>query len=440
MPEYQSEPPYQPRLRPHRLVPADTPLPEEAAALSAEPVLETWALAPGVALPPEIAEAGRALAQRAWLVIEKAALTLDAMPPILKAADAPEEALETLKVIAAVLLALPDQLAGGLDTSIVRADRMFARLLNAPGKPGLIEQVMFALAHAGAGGAGEQEPRDFTAEMETLRRLHRDLVALQLEWDDLLEPLFPEEETLAALADEPVGIGDDAAGVTQPLLSLPAPLPDGLVVAVPASERDRLPRIARRQHLTRLALLLALLLFVSGTGALLLRHSHTPTLNPGGAALAVGQQTPLATVTSQPTQAAPTATSGPRPTAPPRAPTPPPRPPSPTPTPGPACWSGATFCASALWLQVPCAGQGGITVQVTNNTNQRQTWQALSSQGPAGGPLVSITPSSGHLKPHQMMTLTVQASAASEDGLGGIVTISGAHGTLPLVIALAVCE
>lgn len=442
MPEYQSEPSYQPRLRPHRLVPADAPLPEEQSALSAEPVLETWALAPGGPLPPEIAEAGRALAQRAWLVIEKAALTLDALPPILKAAEAPDEALETLKVIAAALLALPDQLAGGMDTSIARADRMFARLLNAPGKPGLIEQVMFALAHAGAGGAGEQERPDYAAELETLRRLHRDLVTLQLEWDDLLEPLFPEEEPSAALADEPVGIGDDAAGDTQPLPSLPTPLPDGLVVAVPASERARLPRLAHKQHLTRLALLIALLLFASGTGVLLVRHSHTPTLNPGSAVLSVGQQTPLA-ATSQPTstQAAPTATPSPRPTAPPRAPTPPPRSPSPTPTsaPGAGCLAGATFCASAPWLQVPCASQGSISFQLTNTTNQKQNWQALSSPGPAGSPLVSISPASGHLKPHQTITVTVQTQTSGDDFVG-MLTVSGAPGTLPLFVALAVCD
>jgi hypothetical protein len=437
MPQYQSEPPRRPRLRPHRLVPAGAQPPDEGKALSIEPVLETWVLEPGVALPPEIAEGGRALAQRAWLVIEKAALTLDAAPAVLKAADAPEEALETLKVIGSVLLALPDQLAAGLDTSIARADRLFARLLNAPGQPGLIEQVMLALV---AAGAASQEPADFTAELEILRGLHRDLVALQQEWDDLLAPLFPEDAEPSP-PDDALRVGVVAAPGERDneAPGLAAPLPDGLVITVPASERSRQSRYIRGQNLLRLALLLSLLLFSSGTAALMLRQGHLPALNPGGAVLAVGQQT-SATATSQPTPPQPTSTTAPSPspTATPHHPTTASSP-TPNPTSAASCLPAATFCASVSSLRVPCLHQGSVSFQLTNITTQQQDWLALPSIGHGGKPLVSITPSSGHLKPHQTLKLTVQASA-SGDHLDGTITILGSFKTLPVVIALAVCS
>ncbi len=438
MPQFQSEPPHQPRLRPHRLVPAGTPLPEEEVALSIEPVLETWALEPGTALPPEIAEGGRALAQRAWLVIEKAALTLDAVPAILKAADAPEEALETLKVIGSVLLALPDQLAAGLDTSIARADRMFARLLNAPGRPGLIEQVMLALVEA---GAASQEPGDFAAELEILRALHRDLVALQQEWDDLLAPLFPDESDSAA-SDEVLSPGDMAApGEQEGPPGFSAPLPEGLVITVPASERSRQSRSIRGQNLLRLALLLSLVLFAAGAAALLLRQGHTPVFNPGGAVLAVGQQTP-ATATSRPTPPQPTPTTAPTPRPPSTSPGPtviPPPTTTPVPAPSPTaapCTPAVTFCASALSLQVPCPGQGSVSFQLTNTTNRQQTWRVVSSAGHGGKPLVNVTPSSGHLTAHQTVTLTVQASASGDHLVGAMMIFGSA---LPVVVALVVC-
>lgn len=402
-------------------------------------MLETWALEPGTALPPEIAEGGRALAQRAWLVIEKAALTLDAVPAILKAADAPEEALETLKVIGSVLLALPDQLAAGLDTSIARADRMFARLLNAPGRPGLIEQVMLALVEA---GAASQEPGDFAAELEILRALHRDLVALQQEWDDLLAPLFPGESDAPA-SDEVLSPGDMAApGEQEGPPGFSAPLPEGLVITVPASERSRQSRYIRGQNLLRLGLLLSLVLFASGAAALLLRPGHAPVVNPGGAVLAVGQQA-SATATSRPTPPQPTPTTAPTPRPPSTSPGPTTIPsptatpvPAPSPTAAASCTPAATFCASALSLQVPCPGQGSVSFQLTNNTNRQQAWRIVSSVGHGGRSLVNVTPSSGYLKARQTVTLTVQASASGNHLVGAMMIFGSA---LPVVIALVVC-
>src|SRR5690242_16577543 len=193
MADYQIEPPRKPLLRPHRLVPAGPGvLPLEGLPVDAiGREVESWLAASSEAPDAALAEGGHILAQQAWLFIEKAALTLDALPAVFRSTAAADAALETLELIGSILLALPDLMASGLEGNVARVDWMFARLLNAPGQPGLVELVIEALETLDTSRADDEPPADYSAALEVLRGLHRDLVTLQQRWDMLIEMLFP---------------------------------------------------------------------------------------------------------------------------------------------------------------------------------------------------------------------------------------------------------
>ncbi len=147
MDEYQNEPANKPVLRPLRLIPARPGiLPAEGlpvAAIGQE--VESWLEQTSELPTPALAQGGRALAEQAWLFIEKAALTLDGLPLVFRAADAPDAAQQALELIGSILLAFPDLMASGLETNVARVDWMFSRLINAPGHPGLVELIIEAL-------------------------------------------------------------------------------------------------------------------------------------------------------------------------------------------------------------------------------------------------------------------------------------------------------
>src|SRR6185437_6027690 len=233
-----------------------------------------------------------------------------------------------------ILLAFPDLMASGLETNVARVDWMFSRLINAPGHPGLAELIIEALEMLDTSSIDDAPPADYSAEIEILRGLHRDLVTLQQRWDELIEAMFPvvfpppaqpapEGENKAA----PVGV---SVGVQtgQPAPREPAPLPGGWIMAPAASGGSaarafRLHSVGKQQ---RLAMVLALaLLLVTVIGILLAAARSAPTLTPGNPALAVAQDTstPATVRQSTPTRTIPSPT--------PTRPAPTPRPPTPTP-------------------------------------------------------------------------------------------------------------
>ncbi len=468
MPENWTEPPYKPPLRPHRLIPVIS-ADEQAEAVPFEATgqdISNWSAEVGAALPPEMSAGARALSEQAWHVIEKAALTIDALTALMKGqTKAAGETLELLQLISAVLLALPDQLSAGVEASIGRVDWMFARLLNAPLHSGLIQQLMDALVaparaeqpadQPGAAPADAPKPEaplaDYAAEIAVLRSLHRDLVTLQQRWDELVEasfPLIPTTDLPGDTAAPPAETDEETPGGSAP--KAPSPLPEGLVIAQPAwgAGRPPRPRPALRQR-QRLGLVMALLvLFIISTGVILARFKATPAINPGNAAFSVGRRTPVTLTPEPPEQHVIPTPAVPRPTPTPRRPTPTPSPtpsptprptPSPTPTPsGLICPAGAAFCVSTLQLQMACAGQGSVTLQLTNATQGRQNWMAVSSLGPGGTPLVSVSPGHGKLDPNPAITLTVQANVQGHN-LSGTLTIIGSSGTTPITITLTVC-
>jgi hypothetical protein len=447
MADYRTEPLYKPPLRPHRLIPAGP----GAVPLEGLPVgaigreVESWLAASSEAPNAVLEEGGRILARQAWLFIEKAALTLDALPAVFRSADTPDEAFEALALLGSILLTLPDLMASGVEGNVARVDWMFSRVLNAPAQPGVVEQVIEALAALDTSRADDQPPADHSAELEVLRGLHRDLVTLQQRWDALIESLFPM--VFPTPASPPAG----NSGKTQPVdvpagmladpraLKTPGPLPAGLMITDTGSP-EAAPRSARF-HMAgkqqRLALVLVLvLLALTIIGMLLAQTRSVPAIIPGSAALSVTQPTSSPTTAAQPT--APPTT--PRPTPTPRRPQPTPSQPTPRPTPasGLTCPRGAALCISTTTLQVPCAGDGSVMFQLTNATTSKEGWQALSTTD-SGVALVEITPAHGMLKQNQTVTLSVQANTQREDRSGAI-TIFGPLGTLPISITVQVCS
>ncbi len=437
MSERQREPPYKPPLRPHRLIPAPGAVPPDDLPIEAiEKQVESWLAASKEVPTPGLAEGGRPLAEQAWRFIEKAALTLDALPAVLKAANAPEEALQTLELIGSILLALPDQIASGLESSVARVDWMFSRLLNAPAQPGLIEQVIEVLETLGIIGPPDEPPADHSVEIEVLRGLHRDLVTLQLRWDELIEATFPVMSSLPTSPMPAVGSaapgGSAAARPDQAAPKAPAPLPAGLMIAPTASRRltgrpFRFYPMSKPQQ--RLAIVLALaLLSILVMGIVLVQSRNTSAIAPSSAALSVERHTPTPTTMTQPTPTIPTPTPTP-------SPSPTPVPPEPTPTPTPAsqaiCPDDAEFCVSTLQLDVPCAGDGSVTFKLISNTKNKESWWTFVSR-------VTISPTHGSLKQGQTVTITVQATTERENSTGQI-TIFGSFGTDPITITAHIC-
>ncbi len=436
MPEQQHEPPSRPPLRRHRLIPVTE------GTSGAHPELPAGSQQP--ALPVPVLQAQARLAAEATRILQEAQPTLDALPAALVAISAPEEAQSALGLVQSILRVLPGELAAGAEATIEQVDWMFAQLLNAPGEPGLIEQVMLALSKPASPPADDQPPADTAPAQEALRRLHRDLVALQSGWDALLdmtlpaEMVFPSMPALSEPADEPAA----------PAPRTPAPLPAGLVVAQPAARAGLVrPRASAFGSLPlRLSLVAVLvLLALSGGSILALRGLSRQAGTPNTAQVIARLPTPLSpTDTAQPlptaTQTAspsPSSTAHPRVTSTPGSTSTPTT--TPTPLPGPVCASGVQMCVSPSFLSLPCAGQSGVTIRLSNNDTQRQDWQATSSMVSRNTPLVIITPTSGKLKPGQTITLTITANAQGQE-LVGMLFITGSWSHTPLMVAIVVCD
>ncbi len=432
MPEYQIEPPYKPPLRPHRLIPAEPEsVPAEGLPAAAiERQVESWRVASDEAPSPVLEDGGRSLAEQAWLFIEKAALTIDALPAVLQTSNAPEETFEAVELISSLLLALPDLMASGLENNVARVDWMFSRLLNAPGHPGLVEQVIETLVMEESDAAADAPPTGHRAEIGVLRTLHRDLVTLQQRWDTLIEAAFPvffppPANVQPGSAGKGGSPADARSGKAVP--KAPSPLPVGLMVA-PNSSARTLPfrAYAASKHQQRLAVLVALVLLVVVVLGLLLVHARSaPAITPGSAALSVDQRTPTQPPVNQPT-------------ATPTLPTP--TPPQPTPTTQPAqgdsiCPQGAAFCISTLRLQVPCADNGSISFQLFGSSRNTESWQAFSMFGDTQ---VMLTPTHGTLKINQKVTISVWVSVARRQHSGTIM-IFGPVGTSPIGITAQEC-
>jgi hypothetical protein len=394
------------------------------------------------------------LADEAAHLVEEVMPHLESLQTALSAQGTAEKTVETLALVCSALRVLPAELASGAGASVARVDWIFARLLNAPGQPGLIELVLLALL---------KPPADTTsvplvgypAEQELLRRLHRDLVTLQQGWEDMLELTLPPElleppaPLLFPVVEDAPPIADEAPAASPPMT--PAPLPAGLVVAHPEVGGHASAKIARSRpaalanvHPVLAMALIVLVLALTGGGVYMMQSLHSQPVSSSNAAVIAPLPSPTATATTQPT-ATPTATATTAPTAtntPKPLPTATNTPPAPTattvPAPGPFCASGVDLCSSASSLQAPCSGQGSITFQLTNGSNQTLTWMGFSSTV-NGSSLVWLNPSGGNLRQGRQVTVTVTAHARGQ-GLTGTLTIMAGFGNNEtLVIPLQVC-
>ena len=413
---------------------------------------------PDAAPPAPLLAAQAKLAEEAARLVGEMMPGLEALQTALAARGAEEKTAETLQLVCSALRVLPGELASGAAASVARVDWIFARLLNAPGQPGLIEQAMLELTAPPATGAGENAARapepaaEDAAVQELLRRLHRDLVTLQQGWEDMLELTLPPElfEPILPVALPPADEAPVVSGEAQaasPRMA-PTPLPSGLVVAHPASRWHASARAihARRRVLSSNAPLLAMVLIVlvlvlTGGGVYIIQNLRGQPVNPNNAAVIAPLPSPTATATTQPT-VAPTATAPATATSTPR-----PRPtathtPAPTattnPAAGPLCASGVNLCASTGALQVPCSGQAGVTFQLTNTGNGTITWMPISSVI-NGTTLVSVSPTGGNLKAGRQVTVTVSAHERGQGMIGTLTIMAGFENDQMLVITLQVC-
>jgi hypothetical protein len=196
MPKNRDKPPALPPFRLHHLIPAEAvPALEATPALPADQEMASWSEVPDALFPLKVAETARALAQQAWLMIEQATDTLSALPTVLEVRGAPEETAQVLEVMSMILLALPNRLAAGNAASVPHVDALLAWLINAPGRAGLIQQVLDALTLPDTSLARNEASTRYAAEREVLYRLHRALVTLQQQWDDLVSGRFPLESS-----------------------------------------------------------------------------------------------------------------------------------------------------------------------------------------------------------------------------------------------------
>src|SRR5262249_2922633 len=157
------------------------------------------------------------------------------------------------------------------------------------------------------------------AEIEVLRALHRDLVALQQTWEALPSATFlsafPGLTCGGQVSDrQEASTGLSAALASNPSPRASMPLPAEGVVARPASGRaptrsSWLRPVHKQRQQQRLVLVLAVLvLVIAGTGGILLQGWTTPASNTHETANSVNQPTPLATTPPPSTQPQPTST------------------------------------------------------------------------------------------------------------------------------------
>ncbi len=464
MPEEDYIPLYKPPLRRHRLIHAgDAALPPDMPGTSEGGQAFTIGSSFPHAVPPApLLAAQTKLADEAAHLVEEVMPQLEALQTALSARGTAEKTVETLALLSSALRVLPAELASGAETSVARVDWIFARLLNAPGQPGLIELVLLALLKPPAASppVPSASPRaseslvDYAAEQEMLRRLHRDLVTLQQGWEDMLELTLPPEmlepppPLLFPAVEDAAPLADEAPAAPPSLAS--APLPAGLVVAHPeAGWRASAPPVRSRPaalatiHPVLVMALIVVVLALTGGGVYMMQNLHSQPVSSNNAAVIAPLPSPTATATTQPTATptatattAPTATSTPRPL--PTATNTPAPTATPAPAPGPLCASGIDLCSSLSTLQVPCSGQGSVTFQLTNGTRNTLTWVGFSSTV-NGSSLVALSPSSGSLKQGRQVTVTVTARVHGQ-GLKGTLTIMAGFGNDEMLfIPLQVC-
>ncbi|HEY7124645.1 MAG TPA: hypothetical protein VH540_11890 [Ktedonobacterales bacterium] len=448
---------YEPHLRAHRLIPTSHEGAQPKECLQVADLACREATLAGsdedhTLLP---SQATRALAAQARDITSGAAQCLDGLPALLETIEAPESAQQAVVLLRSILAALPDEFSTGLRAMIAQIDWAFLQMLNQPGQPGLIEQVLAALGAPSEGEEPETSTEAYQAEIEGLRQLHRDLVSLQQEWDTLVEetlppsPAPPMSAPKADLSGPPVAPAL-AKGIV--LKKRPAPPAASSFASAPPArpEESALRSSAHWLHRARtmrvrfaLAVGLFFILLGSGLGVLALKNGRFPVSSPGAATAVVYQPGPPgATATSIP---APTSTRQPIPTSStPSAPssqlksTPIPQPPaSPTPAPNFWCPSANQPCVSSLLLAVPCTGQGTATLQLKNNTTRPQSWQAISSKL-GSRPLVTMNASNGQLQPGEVVTLTIAAADARQH-LGGMLTITNSESKGQTLVWLMVC-
>ena len=462
MPEEDYIPLYKPPLRRHRLIRAgDAALPSDMPGKpDAGQAITIGSSFPHDVLPAPLLAAQVKLTEEAAHLVQEVMPQLEALQAALSTRGTAEKTVETLALVCSALRVLPVELASGAGANVARVDWIFARLLNAPGQPGLIELVLLALLKppAASSPAPSASPRaseslvDYAAEQEMLRRLHRDLVTLQQGWEDMLELTLPPElfEPILPVAlppaDEAPAVSDEAQAASPRMA--PTPLPSGLVVAHSAARWHASAQAihARRRVLSSNAPLVAMVLIVlvlvlTGGSVYMIQNLRGQPVNPNNAAVIAPLPSPTATATTQPT-VAPTATATATATSTPR-----PRPtathtPAPTattnPPVGPLCASGVNLCASTGGLQVPCSGQAGVTFQLTNTGNGTITWMPISSTI-NGTTLVSASPTGGNLKAGRQVTITVSAHARGQGMIGTLTIMAGFEDDQMLVITLQVC-
>ena len=439
---------YKPPLRRHRLVragDADSAFDAPAAGQG----LTIGSSFPDATPPAPLLAAQAKLAEKATRLEQEVMPGLEALQTALAAQGAAEKTRENLLLVCSALHVLPGELTSGASASVARVDWIFARLLNAPGKPGLIELVLMALL---ALNAPDSSP-DKAAQQELLRRLHRELVSLQQGWEDMLELTLPPEFFEAAAPVEPAP-GDEAATTSDEARAAPAPmmsapLPSGSVVAHPPVAGAKPPMRWRPAALSTpspllLMVLIVLVLALTGAGVYMVQNLRGQPADSNNAAVIAQVPSPTARATTQPTVApTATATATPLPSA---TSTPAPRPtatntPAPTATPSPTlsllCTSGSNLCASVNALNVPCAGQN-VTFQLSNNGKPTLFWTSISSVL-SGVALVSVSPSGGSLKSGRSVTVTVSARARGQGLTGTLTILAGFGNNQTLVINLHVC-
>ncbi len=447
---------YEPRLKAHRLVPADKEgmQPKECLQVADLPNRETALSCFEEHQAIFSSEGAGRLAAQARGITSEAAQLLQRLPAVLETLEAPRATHQAAMLLRSILTTLPDELSNKRSSTIAQIDWAFVRMLNQPGQPGFIEQVLMALGAPSEGEAVVPRAEAHEAEIEGLRQLHRDLVSLQQEWDALVEALLPPPPAPPACAPE---------ARPSNLLAMPAPM-QGIILKKRVPEASRSSDVASqpaqpvtgtgrssshwlhraRTMRVRVAMTVVLLFFLvgSGLGVLMLKNMHPLVSDPQAAAALVHHPGPPGVA----------ATSTPAPTAtelPIASPTPPPPAPKPksTPTPLPSatpiasanfwCPSATQLCVSNVVLAVPCASQGSATLQLKNATPQPRSWQVISSKI-HGSPLVRLSASSGQLQPGQVATLTVTAATVQQHQ-GGMLTITNSGSKGQIFVGLLVC-
>lgn len=219
MPAYHPAPRVQPVLRRQRLVRVASATTLAQRASSHIALVQAVA---GPALPSPFLE------KQVWLAVEANRLLREAQS-LLEAEHAPTAAQKVLQLVLGLMQELLGELVAGADARVTAIDRVFASLLNTPGHAGLIEQGLQALSAPATPTAPVQRSADDPAALDALRQLHRDLVALSLGWEELLDLALPTAGSWSGAPGTPAKV---SAPQVPPLLT---PLPSGWLMTQPGS-------------------------------------------------------------------------------------------------------------------------------------------------------------------------------------------------------------